>query len=178
MLWLWVGLAFGAADPIPSGSGSGECVLSVGGGAWAGTRTTGGQAGGRLSVRVGSWGLAAWAREGVMSGSLRVVGSVGMSGQFVHGSGLTVRAGLIHHHETPWEAFRLAPMGALLGTADGITHRTGMDVAVGARRWLERTGDGRWGLWIEGGVAVFPDASGPPVYGGVEAGVSLAWHRW
>ena len=117
---------------------------------------------GRLDLDLGRFGFATGAREGLATADLRTVGGVFVGLRADLAPDWHLRFGFAHHHETPWEAVVDAPALALLGVSEGITHRSGAELAVCFRPLLGQLD------WLAGGldlsVVVLPDAGGPRGY--------------
>ena len=64
-------------------------------------------------------------------------------------NGLFIREGLFHQHETPLDVLQDRPISSILGAADGINHRTGLELACG----ILQTQPPSW-LPLMGGVDV------------------------
>ncbi len=167
-LWMWgaaiasepprVGLALGYAGVGASGAAGGADVRA-GGGA-AGVAYLGVRVLDRLWIDVGG-------REGVVTGDLRVVGTVQVAARGRLGRHAFLRGGFVHHHEAPWEGYTANVLAATFGSWEGIRHRSGADLGVGLS-WDLPTGSAPLSTSLEASVIAFPDALGPPLYGVVQ----------
>lgn len=123
-----------------------------------------------LAVEVG-------ARSGLLANDLREVTQIGLGLRWEPGLPY-LRAGLIHAHETPWATLVEQPLQSIAGTAKGIEHRSGVELALGLHPTLvPDESDGRIGAFLELAAVVLTDAYGPPVYAQVDAGFSVGLGR-
>ena len=148
-----VGLALGYAG-VGAAGGVGEARVGVGasGSAYLGFRALD-----RLWIDVGG-------REGVVTGDLRVVGTIQVAVRGGLGEHTFLRAGFVHHHESPWGGYLEHSLAATLGSWEGIRHRSGADLGLGLS-WELPTGSAPVSTSLEASVIAFPDRVGPQVYG-------------
>lgn len=122
------------------------------------------------------WSLDIGGREGVWSNDTRTLGCVLVGARFDPEGALFLRAGFAHHHETPIDLALDHPVDAALGSLEGIRHRSGLDVAVGADVSLAGVlpeGFDGLGVVAELSGALFPDDNGPRGYVFFDLGISL-----
>jgi hypothetical protein len=86
------------------------------------------------------------------------------------------RVAVVHQHEETIAAIHRDAFGALLGVGDGIRHRGGFSMGLGADVPFARAGSTQFFAGLEAMATVFPDARGPEWYfgGGAWLGVSYA----
>jgi hypothetical protein len=72
----------------------------------------------------------------------------------------------------PWESFLEAPLLAIAGTGDTISHRSGLEGSVG---WDAPLGTKlpRWHATADLFSTWLPDPGGPPLYVGLTLGLAL-----
>lgn len=130
---------------------------------------------GRVLVEGGTMAFEAAAREGVFSDDARIVGALFFGARATLPAGFHVRGGFAHNHEVPWAVLQDEPAGSLLGSADGIRHRSGLELGLGYSYWFDDAwlGD-RLSVYVDGASSALFDRKGPLVYGWVEGGVSIA----
>lgn len=174
LAWAVLGVALAGSEGRPAtvqgglGGGVGPALAS------------GASAGGYGVARVVLWpqgtrfGLEFGGAEGYFANDGRTLGHITIGARWSRDAPPYVRAGFVHHHETPLDVALGDPLGAMFGSAVGIRHRAGAEVAFGldvpiAREWL----DERLGLAIELSVAAFVDRQGPPMYVLLEHTVSF-----
>jgi hypothetical protein len=159
---------------LSAGAVAGTPVTLTGalGGA-AGPPSWGGYGSGALALNLGRSALVLGGREGVLSGSLRSVGAVQVQGRYFASPSLYVQGGFFHFHETPIDVLADTPVLAVLGSAAGITHRSGLGGGVGLDLPLEDVLEGRLGAVLEVSLCGFPDPGGPPLYALVDLGFSV-----
>jgi hypothetical protein len=150
------------------GTGAGAPQVGPTGGPQAGA-SAGGHFVGRALLQfdkvAGDFGI----REGLYNHDLRSVGALFFGARWTPDSPWSVRAGLAHHHEVPDEVLLDVPVAAVLGTAEGIRHRTGLEVGGGRHLRLDNIWEpGRLGVQVEGAAAWVPDNDGPVIYGFVD----------
>lgn len=117
------------------------------------------------------------ARTGLLAGDLREVTQIAAGLRWEPGLPY-LRAGLIHAHETPWAILKEQPIQSIAGTAQGIRHRSGLELALGLHPTLVfNESDGRFGAFVEIAAVVLPDDTGPPVYGQLDLGLSVGLGR-
>ena len=125
---------------------------------------------GRVTVHGERFAFDTSAREILSQEDTRLVGALFIGARYTPPSPLHLRLGFAHNHETPIDVFRAAPVASVFGTAEGIRHRSGIEVGVGAS-----TGVGeawsflgplheRLGFEADLGVAWIPDHQGPHTY--------------
>lgn len=148
-----VGLALGYAG-VGAAGGVGQARVGVGG---AGAAYLGLRLHDRLWLDVGG-------REGVLTGDLRAVGTVQVAVRGGLGAHTFVRAGFVHHHESPWEGYLDNVLAATLGSWEGIRHRSGADLGLGLS-WDLPAGSAPISTSLEASVIAFPDPAGPQLYG-------------
>lgn len=133
---------------------------------------------GRATVNVKRFGLDLGLRSGLMAGDLREVGAI--SGGLRWAPGLPyARVGFVHHHETPWAVVKEDPVMAAIGSAEGIRHRSGLDLAVGLAGAMNpvELPEQRLRAFVELSVIGFPDDHGPHVYGTLDLGFGYSLGR-
>jgi hypothetical protein len=81
-----------------------------------------------------------------------------------------LRLAFSHRHDAPLAIFKSQPFKVLFGTAEGITHRSGVETGGG----LEISFGKVMGLWAQGTLVVLPTEGHNPVSGLWELGVSFA----
>jgi hypothetical protein len=143
----------------------------IGGGAGGAEKgvSAGGQFGGRALLRLGRVAGDFGLREGLYANDTRSVGTLFFGARWTPDSPWSARVGLAHHHEVPDEILFEQLGASVLGTADGIRHRTGLEVGTGHHVNFDQICEpGRLGMQIETSVAWLPDESGPSVYGFVD----------
>jgi hypothetical protein len=130
---------------------------------------------GRLSVALGSHVVVdVGLREGYLPGVQRTLGAVSAGVRYVPNIGPYVRAGFLHHHETPWALAKRFPVQTTLGSLAGISHRSGAELAIGADIPILQQGyGGRLGMNFEVSVGAFPDPVGSAVYIFVQQGFTI-----
>ncbi len=145
-------------DPTPTGN-------SVGGGVV-----------GRGSVHLrGPFSIEGAAREGWLTQDARSLGGLASSLRWTTDSGAFGRLGLAHHHEVPAEVVLENPLQVARGDAEGIRHRTGLEVGGGfdiaaldlPHPPLKLVED-RMGMSVDISANWFSNELGPAVYGFVE----------
>jgi len=82
----------------------------------------------------------------------------------------TLRLAFSHRHDAPIEIFKAQPFKVLFGTADGISHRSGLETGGGLEIKLGKV----VGLWAQGTLVLLPSEGLNPVSGLWEGGVSFA----
>lgn len=104
-------------------------------------------------------------REGWAGADARSVGGLYLGARARLGERLFARGGFSHHHEVPAALVEEQPLGAALGSAVGIRHRSGLELGVGALLPVEERmlGD-RLGVSLSLSASAFPDRLGPVVY--------------
>lgn len=135
-----------------------------------------------LVVNLGRFGLEAGGREGWAFAESRELGNIFLGARYYLPGDFHLRLAFSHNHEVPQLILLADPIGSISGTADGIRHRSGVELGVG---WTYRA-EGRlpfrgldWlGAWTEASVQLFPDAQGPQAYLLVEYGLSFDLGRW
>ena len=83
-----------------------------------------------------------------------------------------VRLAFSHRHDAPIDVFRAKPLAVLFGTAEGITHRSGVETGAGVE--LAFGPKKVVGLFVQGTLVILPPANPEPVTGLVEAGITFA----
>ena len=118
------------------------------------------------------WGVHLGVHEGLWSTDLRFVGQIEVGARWRVHRAVDLLGGFVHHHETPWDAALDDPLGAALGVAPAIRHRSGASLGVSAGWPLADVGAsavvGRVdlsGAWLAG--------VGPPVTGQVRGVVTV-----
>jgi hypothetical protein len=84
-----------------------------------------------------------------------------------------LRLGVIHQHEEPWSSIRADGWGTLLGVGDGISHRAGVEAALGVDIPFKQFKAWQLHATVEGFATGFPDDKGPVVYGGGTLGLGF-----
>jgi hypothetical protein len=130
---------------------------------------------GRVSAALGSHvALDVGIREGYLPGVQRTLGAVTAGVRYLPNKGPYVRAGFLHHHETPGELAKRFPVQTTLGSLSGISHRSGAELAVGADLPILQEGyGGRLGVNLELSVGAFPDPAGSAVYVFLQQGFTI-----
>ena len=151
----------------PSFTISGALGAAAGPPSWGGYGAIDGVA------HLGPLGAELRLREGLHTADARTVGALMAGGRYTRGVGY-LRGGFLHHHETPLDAFLAQPLRAALGSADGIRHRTGVEIGGGIDVSVNpEVLDDRIGFVLDLGVGIVPDPQGPQVYVSLEQGWSL-----
>lgn len=125
---------------------------------------------GRVTVHGERFAFDTHAREVLSAEDTRLVGALFIGARYTPPSPLHVRLGFAHNHETPIDVFKAEPVSSVLGTADGIRHRSGLELGVGAstglsERWSFLGGlQERLGVEADLGFAWLPDHNGPHSY--------------
>lgn len=173
-----------AAEPAPSDR---PFAIATGLGAVAGPSTQGGlSAGGsgfaRLIAGRKALALDLGGRTGLLANDLREATTISAGLRWSPRIGerrlAYTRVGFVHNHETPWDALVADPLMSAIGSGEGIRHRSGGELALGARATLlPNETDGRWSGFAELSVQGFPDDGGPHVYGGFDTGVAYAFGK-
>jgi hypothetical protein len=137
----------------------------------------GGGVGMHVVVRPRSvWALDIGGREGFWVNDARTLGCVLVGARLDPAGALFFRGGFAHHHEMPFALARQVPVETALGSAVGIRHRSGLDLAVGVDGSLATLLPEKLaglGVVAELSTAVFPDDHGPRAYVFVDVGLSL-----
>lgn len=148
-------------------------TLTAGLGAAAGPPSLGGYGALHVAWNLGAFGAEIIGREGLYAADPRAVGALVFGARFTRGPAY-VRAGFLHHHETPLASFAEAPLRSLIGSGEGIRHRSGLEIGGGLDLPVpERLLDDRLGFVLDLGVGAFPDPQGPHVYVFLEQGWSI-----
>ena len=137
---------------------------ALGGGFSAGARL-------RISDRLGA---EVRLQEAIAAPELRVISTIRIGGTWTTNSGLMLRLGFAHGHEVSDELLLDKPVGAMLGSADGIVHRSGVTAGLAMNRRLSPRLTDRLGWTLALDVDAYPDRGGPPVYASLGGGVTLA----
>jgi hypothetical protein len=125
---------------------------------------------GRVTVHGERFAFDTQAREILSVQDTRLVGALFIGGRYTPESPLHLRLGFAHNHETPIDVFLDTPGAAVFGTADGIRHRSGVELGVGASTGLsEQWGflgalRERMGFEADLSLAWLPDHKGPHTY--------------
>ncbi len=85
------------------------------------------------------------------------------------------RLSLSHQHEETLLVVEEDPVGALFGIGDGIRHRGGGEVGVGAMFDLVRVDDTEVFVSAEVSAVIFPDSRGPHIYAGLSTALGLRY---
>lgn len=143
-----------------------------------GALSAGGLGRGRLLVHWHSLAADLAAGEGLVASDLRQVGAISFGLRWSPGAVYT-RASFMHLHEVPWAVVEDDPVLSTIGSAEGIRHRSGLELAVGLLAPLlpQEVPGQRLGAYIELATSVFPDDYGPRLYGAVETGLTLSVGR-
>ncbi len=153
MLYGWLFSAMAMAAPHA------PVTLATGLGGGGAPGTAGGYAVTRWLLTAGRSGFSGEAgiREGLFSGELRTVGSIAFGVRWTHKAGPYARVMFAHHHETPLAVYREDPVGGFVGSADGINHRSGLEVGLGYDWTIPA--DGFWrrlGIMVDVSVPILP----------------------
>jgi len=132
---------------------------------------------GRLVLPAKGWGLEATVREGVTGRSLEDPSGWTSSGALCFGARTgrgpwVVRGGFAHQHDIPVDLARAAPLQAALGTAPGITHRSGVELGAAVEGRLPRSAAWGWTLGVAGAWLTGPEGGGAAAW--AEAGLRWA----
>lgn len=122
-------------------------------------------------------GIYIFGRLGFGAVDDRVLTCLGLGAQIWGRLGIVrpyARLGLLHIHEEPWTAVTHEPFGALLGVGDGIRHRTGLELGLGADIPVFKRGRVELFTGLEANAAWVTFSSGPSWYWG--GGVSFGMH--
>jgi hypothetical protein len=114
------------------------------------------------------------ARMGYATVNQRWLEMIQIGGQVWARIGITrpyLRLGLTHQHEEPWPSVTADYLGAFIGVADGIRHRSGFEGALGVDIPFKQLKAWQFHATVEGFTSLFPDARGPRLYGGGTLGV-------
>jgi hypothetical protein len=171
---LLLGAAF-AAPAVDTVADRPALVRLVGGvGSGAGPGSVGGHALGRVLVQGRRFSADVAAREGWYAGPSRSMGGLFFGARWTPAGPAYLRGGFAHHHEVPEAQFLASPGKALLGTSEGIEHRSGLELGGGLWApvpgevgFLERFG---WGVDLSGGW--LPGAE-PVAYGFLDLNVTV-----
>lgn len=138
-----------------------------------GEPSAGGFLSGRITVHGQRAAFEAAAREGLLTEDLRSSGALFFGARLTPGDRGYWRVGFAHNHETPVDVFSEDPLGSILGSAEGIRHRSGLEVGGGVSLPMQlellSLGD-RLALHVDGGLSWLVDDGGPPLYAYVELG--------
>ena len=85
-----------------------------------------------------------------------------------------LRLGFAHAHEVSDEVLMDKPIGAILGSADGIVHRGGVTAGLAMNRPLSTHITDRLGWTLSLDVDAYPDGAGPSIYASLGGGITLA----
>ncbi len=138
-----------------------------------GAVSAGGFLSGRITVHGARAALEAAAREGLLTEDTRSTGALFFGARFTPSEEVYWRVGFAHNHETPIAILSEDPLGAILGSAEGIRHRSGLELGGGLSLPVELVlfkGTDRLALHVDGGISWLVDDSGPPLYACVELG--------
>jgi len=120
------------------------------------------------------WSIDAGLREGYLARVQGTLGAVTAGVRYTPGRGPSVRMGFLHHHETPWALAKRFPVQTALGSLSGISHRSGLELGIGADiPMLQRGYEGRLGGTLELSVGAFPDPAGASVFVFLQQGFSV-----
>jgi hypothetical protein len=87
------------------------------------------------------WGVHLGVHEGLWSTDLRFVGQIEVGARWRVHPHIDLLGGFVHHHETPWDAALDDPLGAAMGVAAAIRHRSGATLGASAGWPLARAGE-------------------------------------
>lgn len=136
--------------------------------------SVGGHALGRVLLQGRRFSADVAAREGWYSGPSRSMGGLFFGARWTPPGPAYARAGFAHHHEVPEARFLAAPGRAILGTSEGIEHRSGLEVGGGL--WAPVPGDlavlDRFGWGLDASAGWLPGAL-PVAYGYLDLVVTL-----
>lgn len=161
-----------AADPTATGTvddGAEGAGHGLSGGGWGVAR---------LAVHHRRVALDLGLRQGFVAGDLREVGAISAGLRWSPGLPY-LRAGFMHHHETPWEVVKDDPLLAAIGSAEGIRHRSGGELAIGLAGALNpvELPERRMRAFVELSAIAFPDDKGPQLYGTLDLGFGYSLGR-
>jgi hypothetical protein len=149
----------------------------VGGpGGITGAPSAGGFLSGRVTVHGERAAFEAAAREGLLTEDARLSGALFFGARLTPSQTAHWRIGFAHNHETPLDVFDADPVGSILGSADGIRHRSGLELGGGFSlpiSYEDTALADRFALHVDAGVSVLFDDSGPPVYAYLEIGGNI-----
>lgn len=130
---------------------------------------------GRVLVHHRRFSLDLSGRAGIITRDLREVSIIG-AGLRWSPSVAYARVGILHNHETPWDLLVEQPVGSILGTATGINHRTGAEIALGVRAPIvpELVAGQRLAVFVETSLSAYLEPNGPPLYGNVDVGLTVS----
>ncbi len=177
LITLLLAVASAASWPADLHVGSGAGV-----GAYGGEAGLGGFGVGRLLFRpqLGErtpLAVDLGVRAGLLAGDLREATQIAAGLRWEPGLPY-LRASLIHAHETPWAILKEQPIQSVAGTAEGIRHRSGAELALGLHPTLvPDESDGRFGAFVELAAVALPDDKGPRIYGQLDLGLSVGLGR-
>lgn len=160
------------------GAMAGAAAVDDGQGPTSGQGLSGGGSGSaRVLFHVGAFAADLGGRTGLLANDLREVTHISLGLRWEPGVPYT-RVGFVHGHETPWAVLEDRPIESVIGSAPGIRHRTGGEVALGLRpTLLPRETEGRFSAYVEVALLGFPDDRGPHAYGQLDLGVGMALGR-
>jgi hypothetical protein len=141
-----------------------------------GAPSVGGHLSGRLTVHGTRAAFEAAAREGLLTEDARSAGALFFGARLTPSDRAYWRVGFAHDHETPVDVFRAEPVGAILGSAEGIRHRSGLELGGGLSLPIDYQGTAiadRFALHVDLAVAWLTDDQGPPLYAYLEIGGNL-----
>jgi hypothetical protein len=113
-------------------------------------------------------GLMLQEREFVANLDERHVSSIGILVRYPADDGPWVALGAMHNHELPWSLYLDDPLPAIAAIAPAITHRTGVEAAVGwdfAPTAPDSAVASRFRPSLQLSVATLPASEGPLFYG-------------
>jgi hypothetical protein len=119
------------------------------------------------------------AREVWEGSDPRLVGALFFGARLDPGWPVHVRLGFAHNHEIPAAVLQVQPVLAVLGSAEGIRHRSGLEVGIGRGvTWtlpqpLPLGLHERLGAEINLSGAWFPDPQGPSAYVFLDVAMSV-----
>lgn len=181
MIVFLIHLARADSYPIRLHGGLGGLSAAVESGATETGMELGGGVLGRVTVQTPRPQLAldVHAREYWANGDPRLVGALFFGLRMQPDWPVHLRLGLAHNHEIPMPLLQEQPVLSVLGSAEGIRHRTGLELGIGREVSWPYSIPERWdlhdrlGMGINVGGAWFADPQGPALYGYVDVTVSV-----
>jgi hypothetical protein len=121
-------------------------------------------------------GLLLQERELIANIDERHISSIGILVRWPADDGPWVALGGVHNHELPFSLYLEEPLEAVLAIHEDITHRTGVEAAVGwdfAPTAPDSPVASRWRPSVQLSLATLPGSDGPLLYGMLRATMRL-----
>ncbi len=113
------------------------------------------------------------ARELYATEDSRILGALFFGARFTPAGAAHLRLGFAHNHETPLDVFAANPIGATFGSAEGIRHRSGVELGAGSSLPIGTMFGDRMALEVDLGLSWLPGDQGPPLYALLSLGGSI-----